>query len=339
MALSPYLQFDIASSILCGVLIVTRCTYRFFYRCRAHRTCHRQWRIDDAFMAFALLPLLGRTVTITTSFVLDPAHSYTPPTIEEADAAGLSVAKLSRDRITANQLILPARICYALFLWSLKLCLLSFYSRFMDALDWGQTAVRALRIFIITTFVAVLITVLAECRPLHLVWDLAPLGQRDSCARGVANLMTMAIFNILTDIALILLPFPILRFMTLDRKAKLQLSFLFGVGVIVVGVTVLRIPLILIASVSQRSRSMWASIEMLCACIVANTAFFYAIAKDLQAEQGHSRKPAYSPHAIGLDSLPSSHLDVAGLRRAVTASSKQAGSVKESEGRSSFSHV
>lgn len=39
------------------------------------------------------------------------------------------------------------------------------------------------------------------------------------CSRGVANLLTMAVFNIITDIALIVLPFPMLRHIRLDRKA------------------------------------------------------------------------------------------------------------------------
>ena len=40
-----------------------------------------------------------------------------------------------------------------------------------------------------------------------------------SCARGMWNFLTMAIANIVTDLALIILPFPILRLIRLDRKA------------------------------------------------------------------------------------------------------------------------
>jgi hypothetical protein len=194
-------------------------------------------------------------------------------------------------------------------LWSLKLCLLHFYSRFMDAIDWGKTAVRTLRFLIIATFVAVLIATLTECRPLSLNWALRPKGERPACARGIANLMTMAIFNIVTDLALIILPFPILRFIRLDRRAKIQLSFLFGTGLVIVLITMLRIPLILVASVSQRSRTMWASIEILCACIVANTAFFLAIVKDLQGQHGQSSRkmpPVSSEPGVYMQELPSS---------------------------------
>jgi hypothetical protein len=219
MAFSAELYFDIIAAALCTALILTRCAYRLFFRCRVHPNCHRQWRIDDAFMAFALLPLVGRTTTIVTSFILDPNQSLAPPTAAEASAAGLSLDAFTADRIASRKLIIPARICYALFLWSLKLCLLSFYSRLMDALERGHAIVRALRALIIITFVAVLIATLTECRPLSIMWHLAPKAQRDTCTRGLANLMTMAIFNIVTDLALIVLPFPILKFIRLDRRA------------------------------------------------------------------------------------------------------------------------
>jgi hypothetical protein len=178
MAFSAELYFDIIAAALCTALILTRCAYRLFFRCRVHPNCHRQWRIDDAFMAFALLPLVGRTTTIVTSFILDPNQSLAPPTAAEASAAGLSLDAFTADRIASRKLIIPARICYALFLWSLKLCLLSFYSRLMDALERGHAIVRALRALIIITFVAVLIATLTECRPLSIMWHLAPKAQR-----------------------------------------------------------------------------------------------------------------------------------------------------------------
>lgn len=38
------------------------------------------------------------------------------------------------------------------------------------------------------------------------------------CARGLANILTMASFNIVTDISLIILPFPMLRNVRLNWK-------------------------------------------------------------------------------------------------------------------------
>ncbi|CAH0052573.1 unnamed protein product [Clonostachys solani] len=299
--------FDISSACICGTLILTRCLYRLFFTCKVHPTCHRRWRVDDAYMAFAIIPLVARTATISTSFKLNPDQLTTPVTMEEAQQANMSVEDLTADRILSRQLLLPARIFYALFLWCLKLCLLSFYTRFVDPLEWGKKVITTLRWVICLTFIAVLISTVAECHPLQF--------------RALVNLLVMAVFNIITDIALIILPFPMLRNVRLDRKSKIQLSFLFGIGFVVVVITILRIPLILINSVSQQSRSLWASIETLCACIVANTAFFYTLVKDLQGRHSHSKSS--SNHVVGgnfyLQSLPSSSGYPDGSERPKTA--------------------
>lgn len=307
MTLSGDVGFDIASAIICGALIISRCVYRLLFRCKVHPTCHRRWRVDDAYMALALLPLIGRTATIVMSFVLNPSHSTSPVTEAEAAEAGLSVEDMTADRVLSRKLLIPGRISYALFLWILKLCLLTFYTRFVGPLSWGRAVIRTLWWVILATFIAVVAATLTECRPLSLAWQLALPEDRDKCSRGLANLLTMASFNILTDLALIVLPFPMLRHIRLDRKAKIQLSIIFGIGTLVVVITILRIPLILIASVSQRSRSMWASIEILCACIVANTAFFYTVVKDLQGRHSHSQTASSGAHPgnFYLQSLPS----------------------------------
>lgn len=53
-------------------------------------------------------------------------------------------------------------------LWVLKLCLLSFYSRFIGPISWGKRAIDVLWWFVVITFVAIVAATLAECRPLHL---------------------------------------------------------------------------------------------------------------------------------------------------------------------------
>lgn len=77
-----------------------------------------------------------------------------------------------------------------------------------------------------------------------------------ACNRAVGNLILMAVCNIVLNIALIILPFPMLRHLRLDLKEKLQLGFLFSVGAVLVAITILRLPLILNESVSQKSRSL-----------------------------------------------------------------------------------
>jgi len=216
--MSSDVAFDLVTAGVCSALILIRCGYRLLWRCRVHASCHRTWHADDAYMAFALVPLIGRTACISVSFMLNPTHTYGPATEGQAAARGLTVEKLAEYYVVSHKLIIPARIFYALFLWSLKLCLLNFYSRFVDVLHWGKAATTALWWFIVVTFFVILIPTLAECRPLDLMWSPDPSGA-NTCHRALGNLITMAVFNIITDIALIIFPFPILRHIKLDGKA------------------------------------------------------------------------------------------------------------------------
>ncbi|KAF9870448.1 major facilitator superfamily transporter [Colletotrichum karsti] len=304
MNMSVDVTFDIVTASICATLILVRCGYRLFSRCRIHDSCHRTWHADDAYMAFAIVPLIGRTTCIALSFVLNPTHTFGLPTSADAAAQGLTVEQVEENYIISHKLLIPSRIFYAMFLWSLKLCLLNFYSRFVDVFHWGKVATTALWWFIVITFFIVLIPTLAECRPLSLMWLPDPNNQ-NFCHRAVGNLVTMAVFNIITDIALIIFPFPILRHVKLDGKVKAQLILLFSIAGLIVVITIMRLPMILNQAVSQRSRSMWASIEILCACIVANTAFFYALLKDYQrghdtrvTGSGYARQPDFYMQAI-----------------------------------------
>ncbi|KFH43342.1 hypothetical protein ACRE_059100 [Hapsidospora chrysogenum ATCC 11550] len=292
MSLPSNVRFEAASGIVCACLILVRCAYRLLFPCRFHKSCHRQWRPEDAYMTFALIPLAVRTVSIALCFTLNPPQSSAPVTAEEAAALGRSVDQLTHDRIVARKLLIPSRLSYALFLWTLKLSLLAFYSRFVGHLDWGRATIRTLWWTIVLSYIVVMLATLLECRP--------------KCSKGLINLLTMASFNMVTDIALIILPFPMLRHIRLTLLKKIQLIVLFGVGAVVVVITITRIPLTLIQSVSQSARTMWASTEMLCACFVTNAAFYYKTLRDLRHH--HQDQNANRPRAerLRLQSLPSS---------------------------------
>ncbi|KAH7147045.1 hypothetical protein B0J13DRAFT_553120 [Dactylonectria estremocensis] len=306
MALPSHVSLIIASAAICVVLILTRCAYRVLCPRKQHPTCHRRWQVDDTYMAFALLPLIARTIVMAWSFMLNPEQSHDPATLQEAADRGKAVEELNQDRELALKLVIPMRITYALFLWLLKLCLLTFYSRFISHLKWGKVAITTLWWAIIFTFVGVVIATMTECRPLHLTWDILPDDQRDSCSQGVANLIVMAVSNAITDIALLIFPFPILYSTQLDRRHKLQLSVLFRIGLITIAITIVRIPLIFMSSVTQSARSLWASVEIVCACVVANAAFFYAIVKDFQSRShSHSISNNAQNSGFNLQSLQS----------------------------------
>lgn len=76
---------------------------------------------------------------------------------------------------------------------------------------------------------------------------------------------------------------------------KLQLSVLFCIGILIIITTLVRLPLILQDNV-QSIRSMWATIEIVCACIVANAPFYYTVFREFIER--------YRPTAPSVDSQP-----------------------------------
>lgn len=114
MALASHTALLIVCTVVCSVLILTRCGYRFFFSCKKHSTCHRRWRVDDTYMALAILPLVARVVMMSRSFALNPTHYRDPATFDEALASGKTIEQLNHDRELALKLLIPVRIAYAL---------------------------------------------------------------------------------------------------------------------------------------------------------------------------------------------------------------------------------
>lgn len=53
-------------------------------------------------------------------------------------------------------------------LWILKAALLSFYSRFVRVTNWGKTTVKVLWCLLFVSCLVVIVSILAECRPISL---------------------------------------------------------------------------------------------------------------------------------------------------------------------------
>jgi hypothetical protein len=156
-------------------------------------------------------------------------------------------------------------------LWILKLTTLEFFERLA-----GATRRRSHRIMIhvirgtlAATFLAVLVSDLAECQPFPHYWQVTP-DPGPQCRQAFVQMLTMGSCNALTDLLLIAFPIPIILSTQIPTKRKVLLIMLFSFGLLTVGITLYRIPKILQAGGSQVLRTMWASIEILAATAVGN---------------------------------------------------------------------
>lgn len=91
------------------------------------------------------------------------------------------------------------------------------------------------------------------------------------------QLLLLGILNIVTDVMLLILPWPLLGKLRLQWHRKAQLSALFMLGIFIIAITAVRLPINDLHISSQVSRTTWASAELFTAAVVVNGATFYGL--------------------------------------------------------------
>lgn len=110
---------------------------------------------------------------------------------------------------------------------------------------------------LVVTWVSIVITVLASCRPLNRMWQIFP-DPGAICYAGVSPVLigvTLAA-NVVTDIYLISIPVPVLLRASLSRVQKVSLVSLFSCSSLITAMAVVRVAVIVVVSSSQ-ALSFW----------------------------------------------------------------------------------
>lgn len=203
----------------------------------------------------------------------------------------------------------------------LKNTILEFFKR-LTGLTWSRTysnGVLAIRCVLGATFVAILVSDLAECQPFSHYWQVLP-DPGGHCRQGYVNLLTTGVCNVLTDLLLVLFPVPIIINSSMSLKRKVQLVLLFSLSLGVVAVSLYRVTHVIDKHGSQQLRSLLASIEILVATCVANALVLGSFVRDrgvkkrrfkygsIAGESAHgtdsgnrSRRPTVAGRAWGSD--------------------------------------
>lgn len=74
---------------------------------------------------------------------------------------------------------------------------------------------------------AMLFASIFSCQPIHKFWDLTAPGH---CINLEAFWFSFSAFNIVTDIAVLILPIPVLVGLQLPKRQKISLIFVFALG-------------------------------------------------------------------------------------------------------------
>jgi hypothetical protein len=278
-------------------LIITRLIWRYRRRIPGESFFAAP---EDLWMALSALPLLLRLVFIHISLLYLTAH-FDRSKYPESSMSPTEI----RHRTIGSKVTLPGRICYAGFLWMMKVVILLWFEKVTGNIWPYNAAIRSMYVLLGLTFVGVIMVTFLECRPVHLYWQVFP--DPGNCVQAKMQLLVMGAMNMfvpnsptprrkqrltvtsVTDMALIIIPLPLVIGARLPMTRKFQLVVLFSVSLFVISITVIRMPIIIGDRILQKSRSLWASIglppppnrfprladgrgykEVMTACLVAN---------------------------------------------------------------------
>ena len=188
-----------------------------------------------------------------------------------------------RHRSMGSRLVLASRIFYAIYIWTAKFTVLEFVQRII-ATSWTKFYDRGAKIiytFLGLTLVAVIISTLAECQPgFFYYWQVSP-DPGPSCRTGKAQLITMGVCDIITDVVLVAFPIPmVLMSKSMPAVKKISMVGLFLLSLILIAITGYRIPSTASRGYGQQYRSLLASLEILAATCVANVIVIGSFLRD-----------------------------------------------------------
>ena len=226
---------------------------------------------EDKIMMWSAVPLLIRMALVHVILIWGTNNTKT---------AGLTPTEV-HDRQIGARLVLASRIFYAMFIWMAKWSILEFLKRLVGAF-WHtsyEIGLQVIRYFLIATFIAVIISTLAECQPFDHYWQVVP-DPGPHCREGIAQLMTMGVCDIITDLVLVVFPIPIVIMSEMPFSRKVSLIGLFALSLGLVGLTSYRLPSTISRRSAQQFRSLIASCEVLAAAAVTNAIVIGSFIRD-----------------------------------------------------------
>lgn len=229
---------------------------------------HYQLRRPDASSYIVILSILVLTArVICNSFILDYG------TVSALDDEDNVTEAEYRRAAYGSVLTLVARVLITSFYWLQCVLLLLVYRRLLGNIRWVQLSIKICWGVIATTWLAVVMTTLLECRPLHLYWQLYP--PPGSCVRAYGQLLVQCISNICIDFILMAISFPLLKAQARVFPHNLQLGAIVILGTFCIIVTCVRIYYTYQEKSAQPARSLWASVQAVVAAFVANAPSIY----------------------------------------------------------------
>ncbi|PYH49715.1 putative integral membrane protein Pth11-like [Aspergillus saccharolyticus JOP 1030-1] len=237
--------------------------------------------MEDKVMLAGVIPLLIRMACVHVILIWGTNNVKT---------AGLSAENINH-RVVGSKLVLVARIFYAVFIWTAKFTVCEFLKR-VSGMIWRRSLDifrKSLYYFLASTLLAVVIATLAECTPFAHYWQVIP-DPGPKCRLGYANLIVMGTCDVITDLLLVAFPIPFIMMTHMPLKRKAALVVLFALSLILVAITLYRVPSVIWHDGEQQYRSLLASLEILVATAVSNAVVIGSFVRDKGLKKNKFKK-------------------------------------------------
>lgn len=197
-------------------------------------------------------------------------------------------------------------------LWAIKYSTSMFLRTLTESVSQRshQRMLRYLHYFLAATFIATVIADLAACQPFPHYWQVVP-DPGPQCRSGYAHLLTTGILNIITNIALIVFPIPMILKSRLPQAQyvppttshhnhshlhvahrKITILLRLSLPTLSIILTLYTLPRVVQKHGSQPFRSLLASFDILLATFTSNALVLVSLLQDKGYKKSKYKTPA-----------------------------------------------
>ncbi|KAK5626637.1 hypothetical protein RRF57_002352 [Xylaria bambusicola] len=180
-------------------------------------------------------------------------------------------------------LVLLARVLITAIIWLQTCILLIFYSRITRGVNWVAKVVTVTWALVGATFIGIILVTFLECRPISLYWQTSP--DPGQCVHAYGQLITQTVSNIVLDLLLIAIAYPIIGLRKRTIAEHITLYTLVVLGTFCIIISILRLVWVHDSGSAQVTRSLWASVQMLVSAFVANAPNIYGSIRALRIKK------------------------------------------------------
>ncbi|KAK3314594.1 hypothetical protein B0H66DRAFT_627231 [Apodospora peruviana] len=192
-----------------------------------------KFQVDDYLMLLTAVTFTG--VVVSSNQVAINGSNYVP---DDGRLDRYSPEELARAEWGSKMLVSLEEFMLAT-LWLVKACLLILYGRMTSGLRQAM-AVKAVAVYCAIGFVVIQVLYLCVwCWPIYNYWAVPVPDDHPQCKTYHHHMITVTIFNVSSDLAMLCIPLPMIARARLPLRRKLVLCGVFSLGVLVVLVAVL----------------------------------------------------------------------------------------------------